>query len=167
MSWLEMQPDAPRWHYRRRSGMRRFRSPSETTFRQPHNLPVDTTIPVRTRHKTARPFISTEVLCHGSATADPSTGGHQMEPMVLSFLNNEVLRPNSWPERSLQMRRNITIQTTRVRRLVWYHDHAWGITRLNAYAGIATGYVINDTAAEAAFVLRRVFPGPRSRGPST
>jgi spore coat protein A len=29
-------------------------------------------------------------------------------------------------------------------RLVWYHDHAIGITRLNAYAGIATGYIIRD-----------------------
>jgi spore coat protein A len=31
-------------------------------------------------------------------------------------------------------------------RLVWYHDHAVGITRLNAYAGIASAYVITDQA---------------------
>jgi spore coat protein A len=29
-------------------------------------------------------------------------------------------------------------------RLVWYHDHAMGITRLNAYAGLASGYLITD-----------------------
>ena len=29
-------------------------------------------------------------------------------------------------------------------RLVWYHDHAMGITRLNAYAGMAAGYMITD-----------------------
>jgi spore coat protein A, manganese oxidase len=29
-------------------------------------------------------------------------------------------------------------------RLVWYHDHALGITRLNAYAGLASAYLIND-----------------------
>ena len=29
-------------------------------------------------------------------------------------------------------------------RLVWYHDHAWGITRTNAYVGIASAYVIRD-----------------------
>jgi len=29
-------------------------------------------------------------------------------------------------------------------RLVWYHDHAIGITRLNAYAGIAAPYIITD-----------------------
>jgi spore coat protein A len=29
-------------------------------------------------------------------------------------------------------------------RLVWYHDHAVGITRLNAYAGLASAYIIRD-----------------------
>jgi len=29
-------------------------------------------------------------------------------------------------------------------RFVWYHDHAIGITRLNAYAGIASAYIIID-----------------------
>jgi spore coat protein A, manganese oxidase len=35
-------------------------------------------------------------------------------------------------------------------RLMWYHDHAYGITRTNAYAGVATGYVCIDPAQEAA-----------------
>jgi spore coat protein A, manganese oxidase len=30
-------------------------------------------------------------------------------------------------------------------RLVWYHDHAHDITRLNAYAGIASAYIIRDS----------------------
>lgn len=29
-------------------------------------------------------------------------------------------------------------------RLMWYHDHAMGITRLNAYAGLASGYLVSD-----------------------
>jgi spore coat protein A len=29
-------------------------------------------------------------------------------------------------------------------RMEWYHDHAIGITRLNAYAGIASAYIIRD-----------------------
>src|SRR3954453_24213959 len=29
-------------------------------------------------------------------------------------------------------------------RLMWYHDHAMDITRLNAYAGLASGYVLRD-----------------------
>ena len=29
-------------------------------------------------------------------------------------------------------------------RFMWYHDHAIGITRTNAYSGIATGYLVTD-----------------------
>jgi FtsP/CotA-like multicopper oxidase with cupredoxin domain len=29
---------------------------------------------------------------------------------------------------------------------IWFHDHALGITRLNVYAGLAGGYLINDPA---------------------
>lgn len=35
-------------------------------------------------------------------------------------------------------------------RLMFYHDHAWGITRLNVYAGEAAGYLITDQTEEAA-----------------
>jgi FtsP/CotA-like multicopper oxidase with cupredoxin domain len=31
-------------------------------------------------------------------------------------------------------------------RFVWYHDHAIGITRTNAYAGIASALLITDEA---------------------
>ena len=36
-------------------------------------------------------------------------------------------------------------------RLMWYHDHAHGTTRTNAYAGLATGYLVLD-AINAAYV---------------
>ena len=29
-------------------------------------------------------------------------------------------------------------------RLMFYHDHSWGITRLNVYAGEAAPYIIQD-----------------------
>ncbi len=29
-------------------------------------------------------------------------------------------------------------------RLMFYHDHAWGITRLNVYAGLVSGYLLSD-----------------------
>ena len=33
-------------------------------------------------------------------------------------------------------------------RLMFYHDHAWGITRLNVYAGEAAGYVLTDATEQ-------------------
>ena len=34
-------------------------------------------------------------------------------------------------------------------RLMFYHDHAWGITRLNVYAGEAAGYVLTDAMEQS------------------
>jgi FtsP/CotA-like multicopper oxidase with cupredoxin domain len=44
-------------------------------------------------------------------------------------------------------------------RLMFYHDHAWGITRLNVYAGEAAGYLISD-ATEKALIAGGTIPGP-------
>jgi FtsP/CotA-like multicopper oxidase with cupredoxin domain len=44
-------------------------------------------------------------------------------------------------------------------RLMFYHDHAWGITRLNVYAGEAAPYVITDDT-EQALVNGGLLPGP-------
>ena len=33
-------------------------------------------------------------------------------------------------------------------RLMFYHDHALGITRLNVYAGVAAGYLLTDPVEE-------------------
>ncbi len=43
-------------------------------------------------------------------------------------------------------------------RLMWYHDHAVGITRLNAYAGLASAYLLVDPAAEGPLVGSGAFP---------
>jgi spore coat protein A len=42
-------------------------------------------------------------------------------------------------------------------RMVWYHDHALGITRLNAYAGLASAYIIRDLS-EAALIASGAIP---------
>jgi FtsP/CotA-like multicopper oxidase with cupredoxin domain len=44
-------------------------------------------------------------------------------------------------------------------RLMFYHDHSWGITRLNVYAGEAAGYLITDDT-EKALVDSGTIPGP-------
>lgn len=33
-------------------------------------------------------------------------------------------------------------------RMLWYHDHAFGATRLNVYAGIASGYLLTDAVEQ-------------------
>ena len=42
-------------------------------------------------------------------------------------------------------------------RLMFYHDHAFGITRLNVYAGEAAGYLLQDPT-EAALVSGNIVP---------
>jgi spore coat protein A, manganese oxidase len=44
-------------------------------------------------------------------------------------------------------------------KFMWYHDHAMGITRLNAYAGLATGYVLLD-ATELNLIDTGILPAP-------
>ena len=50
-------------------------------------------------------------------------------------------------------------------RLMFYHDHAWGITRLNVYAGMAAPYIIQD-ATEQALVDEGIIPGPAEHDPA-
>jgi FtsP/CotA-like multicopper oxidase with cupredoxin domain len=42
-------------------------------------------------------------------------------------------------------------------RLMFYHDHAWGITRLNVYAGEAAGYLLTDPVEEA-LITSKILP---------
>jgi FtsP/CotA-like multicopper oxidase with cupredoxin domain len=43
-------------------------------------------------------------------------------------------------------------------RLLFYHDHSWGITRLNVYAGEAAGYLITDETEDKLFGPAGLFP---------
>ena len=49
-------------------------------------------------------------------------------------------------------------------RLMFYHDHAYGITRLNVYAGEAAGYLLVDPAEETALAAASV-PGTVTASP--
>src|SRR5579864_3281327 len=48
-------------------------------------------------------------------------------------------------------------------RLMFYHDHAYGITRLNVYAGEAAGYLLYEPTEEAALLAAGV-PGTLATG---
>ena len=49
-------------------------------------------------------------------------------------------------------------------RLLWYHDHAYGLTRLNAYAGMAAGYLLVDPT-EVRLINQGILPSPGSTLP--
>jgi spore coat protein A, manganese oxidase len=56
-----------------------------------------------------------------------------------SFLNNQVLNPTAAPNEA-----EYYYPLNQSARFGWYHDHAYGITRINAYSGIASGLIIRD-----------------------
>jgi spore coat protein A len=64
---------------------------------------------------------------------DPS-GNHGV-----SFLNNQVLNPGAVLNEA-----EYYYPLNQSARFLWYHDHALGITRINAYAGIASGLLLRD-----------------------
>ena len=50
-------------------------------------------------------------------------------------------------------------------RLMFYHDHAWGITRLNVYAGEAAGYLISDDTEKRLMHVNTGLGDPVPTGP--
>jgi spore coat protein A len=107
-----------------------------------HPLPVDPTVMgtemgvnrVSTHlHGGFLPWIS-----DGGPYAWFDGSGNYGESVPMSFYR--ALNPNLMPGQAEYYYPN-----DQSARMMWYHDHAVGITRLNAYAGIATGYIIRDT----------------------
>jgi spore coat protein A len=108
----------------------------------PHILPVDTSI-MGAMDGDRR--ISTHL--HGGFVPWASDGGpfHTVAPdgtLGASMVN--------WlPDTTGTLTHDLWYPNQQTPRLMWYHDHTVGLTRLNAYAGIATGYLLTgpDEAA--------------------
>ncbi len=101
-------------------------------------VPVDTTIPMANQAQNR-----TAVHLHGGHVPWISDGGpfDWFAPNGthgLSFLNN-VLNPNAAKNQA-----EYYYPLDQSARFMWYHDHAVGITRLNAYDGLATAMLIRD-----------------------
>ena len=53
--------------------------------------------------------------------------------------------PAGWlPDANGQLTNDLFYPNNQSARMMWFHDHAVGITRLNAYAGLASGYFLID-----------------------
>lgn len=120
-------------------------TPVQITFRNnlpnKHILPVDATI---MGADGAQNRTSTHL--HGGLVPWVSDGGPYAtwDPQGdkgISFLNNKVLRPG---QKVPKNEAEYYYPMDQSARFVWYHDHAIGTTRLNAYAGIASGCIIRD-----------------------
>jgi spore coat protein A len=72
----------------------------------------------------------------------PAESGGQYGPSIANATANyyKLLNPNLLPGQAEYYYPN-----AQSARMMWYHDHAHDITRLNAYAGIATAYIIRDS----------------------
>jgi spore coat protein A len=122
------------------------------TLPTPNIIPVDITLPGANQ---AQNRIA--VHLHGGEVPWPFDGGPfdwwtPSGQRGLSFLNGPGgFLDNLYPA-ALRMAPGQAdfyypnIQSTR---LMWYHDHAHGITRINAYAGLASAYLIIDAAQDA------------------
>ena len=112
-----------------------------------HILPVDTTI----MGVAGQPNNRTAVHLHGGFVPWISDGGpfHSFDTdgdYGESVSDNDdgdiykLLNPELQPDQAEYYYPN-----AQSARMMWYHDHAVGITRLNAYAGIASAYIIRDS----------------------
>ena len=132
--------------------------PVQITFRNklsgPHTLPIDRTIMGADLGDNR-----VDVHLHGGFVPWVSDGGPNAwwspdGEQGPSFINNSVLSPFAAPNEAEYYYPN-----HQSARLLWYHDHVLGLTRLNAYAGIATAYVIYDDY-ELSLVAGNNLPGP-------
>jgi spore coat protein A len=135
--------------------------PVQITFRNnlppDHILPVDNTIMGVMGNQNNR----ANVHLHGGLVPWVSDGGPHAwwDPngnQGPSFMDNQALRPGqNVPKNEAEY----YYPNNQGARLAWYHDHVFGLTRLNAYAGMASGYVIYDDY-ELQLVSKNHLPGP-------
>lgn len=120
--------------------------PIQITFR--NNLPAKPIIPVDVssffEDAATKGLNRTAVHLHGGLVPWISDGGpfDYWSPTGNhgpSFLNNQVLNPTAALNEA-----EYYYPLNQSARFAWYHDHAHDITRVNAYAGIASGLLIRD-----------------------
>ncbi|MEI6667077.1 MAG: multicopper oxidase domain-containing protein [Acidobacteriota bacterium] len=115
-----------------------------------HILPVDTSAPVAGVDPLGDPNRAA-VHFHGGEVPWMSDGGPfdwfaADGRTGLSFVNNQI--PGANPNGAAVGEAEYYYPMAQSARLGWYHDHAFGLTRINAYAGMASGLLIVDNFEE-------------------
>ncbi len=110
-----------------------------------NNLPTTHLLPVDVTYHKANPIkgIPTVVHLHGGHSEAASDGESDAW-----YTNNYAEKGAAWVKKVYQY------DNTQEGTMLWYHDHALGITRLNVYAGLAGAYILND-ANDGALSLPR------------
>ena len=83
------------------------------------------------------------------SNADPANGGFVHGP---SFINGPTTGQGTGTA-------TYNYPNDQSSRMIWYHDHAYGLTRTNVYAGLASAYLITDDV-EDKLLLEGVLPDP-------
>ena len=120
-------------------------SPIQLTFN--NNLPADHIIPVDTSidgAELAQNRVSTHL--HGGLVPWTSDGGPHAWFAPGNSHGASYVDVGISPAPLANNQAEYYYPLNQSARLLWYHDHAIGITRINAYAGIASALVLRDNA---------------------
>jgi spore coat protein A len=125
---------------------------------QTHILPVDMTVPGLLADAAGAPNRAA-VHLHGGHVPWTSDGGPH------NWFTGSTAKPDAsgisfeqWlPDLDGTMTGDYWYPNTESARLMWFHDHAMGNTRLNAYAGLASGYIVRDSI-EAGLIAKGGIP---------
>lgn len=122
----------------------------------PHLVGVDQTISMQTDPAGA-PINGVPIAVHhhgGDSAAEFDGGPDQWFTPKRRQIGPGITAANSTPGAD---HLTYTYQNSDEASMHWYHDHGEGVTRINAYAGLAGLYVIRD-ANEAALIAARLLP---------
>ena len=122
----------------------------------PHLVPIDRSVhwtdPLKEGPVAGGQYAGPIPLATHRHGGDQAAGSDGL-PEQWATPGDEIRGPNFNPDRYL-------FDNAQEAALLWYHDHALGITRLNVYAGLAGLYLIRD-ANEDHLIARRELPaGP-------
>jgi spore coat protein A len=115
-----------------------------------HILPFDSTIPMPDLRQDRA-----AIHLHGGLVPWASDGGpfHWIAPGGIT-VGTSLLGGGNWLKDAAGIPTyDYWYPNNQSSRLMWYHDHAIGTTRISAYAGLATGYLLRETAVESSLGL--------------